>query len=883
MNNESLYIQKDSSGNILLPNIKKIFLPDKDMEILDGDLCLTEDHEVLTTNGWVNIRSLVETKLDCLVACWDADTAKILWHKPIEYIEQIYTGKIYEFVGKVSIKGTANHKQPMMSNFGKFRKVKFSDLATAQGASNRYIHSGLVENTNTCYKDYLKLLVATQADGCFPYRKSSYLRFSFKKDRKRVRLEEILNSLNCSFYRRDQLDGYTHYYVTANNPISQQLLKDLGRRKTLPNWLLQLNVEQINLVVEELQFWDGKHEKLDNFSYFSQIKENIDLVQGLCALCGRYSAVDVSSTGCYSVYISHKVLSQDRTTVRNILETIEVVYCITVPTNYFVCRRNNKVCITGNSGADAMVYGRDSDCKALNDFFENPKKFHPSGKLYAWVASEHLQKTIMPEDEAYKPYKASHHGCVTGDHEVLTHKGWIRIDAYNSSLPLAVWDMSTGEIHFEIPKDFNEDWVNCDEPLVMFKGTTYSQVTTLDHKFPVWSNSTFKIKEANDVTKSAKLPYSGQYKGGIKVEPLDKIRLIAALQADGCVETINLTEDAIFSFRFIRQRKIERLEAILQNLPITYKKRIFEEKPGKVVTEFKFKGYLKAWMKKLDWWVLDYSRECLDAFMEELLYWNGCFTSRQQITIASTDRLASEIMQTLYHLSGKASKIWFSRVNDEVRKPLYTISINNRKFFNVSTGNVELVAHEGTKVYCPQTTTGFFLVRRNGHISITGNTWYGMQTKKLAATINCSESFAKILMEFYDYIYPEKALWHNRLREEVKAKGYITNKFGRRFWFLDTTDPTRDNKMFSAIPQSTVADVINRGWVRIKKELSQTNILMQVHDSLVIQYPIGVAEEYRKRIKECMEIPIPYDPVLVIPSDFKVSRKSYGEVEKVKA
>lgn len=160
--------------------------------------------------------------------------------------------------------------------------------------------------------------------------------------------------------------------------------------------------------------------------------------------------------------------------------------------------------------------------------------------------------------------------------------------------------------------------------------------------------------------------------------------------------------------------------------------------------------------------------------------------------------------------------------------------------------------------------------------------WYGMEISKLALTVGCSYDKAKELDTFYSYFYPERDKWHDRLVREVAKRGYITNSFGRVFWFLNTTDPTLKNKMFAAIPQSTTAEVINRGWINIRRTIKDVKVLLQVHDSLVMQYPIAKALEYREQIKKQMEVFLDYKPSLAIPVDFKVSTSSYGECEKIK-
>ncbi len=528
------------------------------------------------------------------------------------------------------------------------------------------------------------------------------------------------------------------------------------------------------------------------------------------------------------------------------------------------------------SGADAMVVAADSQCKWLLDFFNNPK-----GKLYAYIASEHLQREITADSPEYKSYKAVCHGCITGDHEVLTPNGWIRIDKYDENIPLAVWDKDNSQIHFEIPKSFNRDFIENSEFLYSIEGESFSQLTTLDHKFIRQSNGKLIITQAKDLPISSRLPYTGEYKGGSKKELNVKMKLMVALQADGHVLYTDKKGISTYQFRFTKERKINRLENLLVEAGIQFQKKFSESDK---VTTFYFKGYLEAWMKYLDWWILDYEKDNLKTFVEELQYWDGHIRTSNGVrtSITTTNKLSAEIIQTLFHLFNYGSKINI-KLKDKTRQTLYEISMNNRKFYRCSTGIQKYIEHIGTKVYCPQTSTGFFMIRRNGHIMVTGNTNYGLGLDKLAAMLGISWTYAKSLQDFYFNLCPEILKWHVRIKKDIDKKGYITNVFGRRGWFLDSKDPTLFNKAFAFIPQSTVADVINRGWVNITSHHGDiVEVLMQVHDSLVMQYDISYANVIRNEIKKQMSIVLPYKPPMVIPADFKVSRRSYGECEKVR-
>jgi DNA polymerase I-like protein with 3'-5' exonuclease and polymerase domains len=79
------------------------------------------------------------------------------------------------------------------------------------------------------------------------------------------------------------------------------------------------------------------------------------------------------------------------------------------------------------------------------------------------------------------------------------------------------------------------------------------------------------------------------------------------------------------------------------------------------------------------------------------------------------------------------------------------------------------------------------------------------------------------------------------------------------------------------IPQSTVAITINKGWLNLVHHLPQVKILLQVHDSLVFQYPISEHPYILPEIKKQLAIVIPYDDPLTIPVTIKTSTVSWGD------
>lgn len=156
---------------------------------------------------------------------------------------------------------------------------------------------------------------------------------------------------------------------------------------------------------------------------------------------------------------------------------------------------------------------------------------------------------------------------------------------------------------------------------------------------------------------------------------------------------------------------------------------------------------------------------------------------------------------------------------------------------------------------------------------------YLMGVNRLASMASIPVELAKQLQEFYYTLCPEVKQWQEQVVREINTKGYITNIFGRRGWYLNKHDPMINNKAASFKPQSSIADLMNHAMVAMYEKYPEMDILLQVHDSAVVQYPKEYAELYRKRVIECMEIPLPYKETLIIPADIQVSYKSYGDVQ----
>jgi hypothetical protein len=156
--------------------------------------------------------------------------------------------------------------------------------------------------------------------------------------------------------------------------------------------------------------------------------------------------------------------------------------------------------------------------------------------------------------------------CLTGDAEVLTPSGWVRLDQYQGG-PVAQWNPD-GSMEMVEPLRHVQ---TTSEHLIKIQNSEFYAAVTPSHKLPAYDrNGRFFVHEAQDRPPgSAWMPRSGCMDGpGIPLTD-DEIKLYLAICADGHV----IKRKAGFTtarFSMTKARRIERLNGILDRLAIPH-------------------------------------------------------------------------------------------------------------------------------------------------------------------------------------------------------------------------------------------------------------------------------------------------------------------------
>ena len=170
---------------------------------------------------------------------------------------------------------------------------------------------------------------------------------------------------------------------------------------------------------------------------------------------------------------------------------------------------------------------------------------------------------------------------------------------------------------------------------------------------------------------------------------------------------------------------------------------------------------------------------------------------------------------------------------------------------------------------------GAFRQKAKGGVHATN---YGARPPTLARALQITVPEAEVFQQRWFALHPGVENWQKRIWEQLQINRTVTNIFGyRRQYFgrLDTILP----EALAWGPQSTVALTINRGIINMVKHFPFVQPLLQVHDSIVGQYPEALGLSFAKeQLRPALEITLPYADPLKIPVSIGTSTVSWGDI-----
>ncbi|MEJ0011518.1 MAG: DNA polymerase I [Bauldia sp.] len=140
---------------------------------------------------------------------------------------------------------------------------------------------------------------------------------------------------------------------------------------------------------------------------------------------------------------------------------------------------------------------------------------------------------------------------------------------------------------------------------------------------------------------------------------------------------------------------------------------------------------------------------------------------------------------------------------------------------------------------------------------------YGISAFGLANQLGIPREEAGAYIKRYFERFPGIRGYMDRMRAEVKEKGYVSTLFGRKIHFPQAKSSNPSERAFverasiNAPIQGTAADIIRRAMIRMEDALAgarlNAKMLLQVHDELVFEAPESEVKKTMDVVRDIME------------------------------
>jgi len=362
-------------------------------QIGDKMSCLTDDHEVLTINGW---KSIDKITLNDEVATLK-DNKYIEYNKPIETFKYDHDGDMYSIKSQqIDLLTTLNHKMYVnicnKANGDNYDLIEAKDI---MGKMVRYKLDGINTNPDQEYFELLNVkmdpwlvfLGIWMAEGWAYYVNTiKYVGFATNKERVRNALDNACKELNLKINKADNVNKW---YIRRRDIVDYIAPLSVGAiHKSLPQWTFKLSQRQSRILLESMILGDGHYDK-NTIRYGSSSIKLINDFQRICFHCGWSGKINIhckagtkggtvngrdiiSSVDSYRFTLNrfrHNPKINGNKAKHSKIQKEEViqfkgkVYCIEVPNHVFYVRRNASCVWTGNSrsgqkGICGMMYSQ---------------------------------------------------------------------------------------------------------------------------------------------------------------------------------------------------------------------------------------------------------------------------------------------------------------------------------------------------------------------------------------------------------------------------------------------------------------------------------------------------------------------------------------------
>lgn len=351
--------------------------------------CLDKETEYLTPNGWkyINLYNNGDKVLQ-----YDPNNDSTTFVNPLRYINEP-CDFFYHLHGHNGLDQMISSEHKMLtwidckSRGYKLKNYLAEDFVKHNNRLKKGIQGGIKTTFHSANKplpisdEDIRIMIMISADGTI--RRSGKVELHISKPRKINRAIQLLKNGKIPFKLTNGLDGTTFIYFSGKDFYTKDL-----------SMFFKASEHQLKIITEECMLWDGtikvnSHKKM--FSTSSKI--NADVIQYAFAVsgirCGMHTVHyddKPSWKPTHMVYTTlNEIVGFPATKLNGNIPKVSSIdgrkYCFTVPSGYFIIRRNGKISITGNCGMLAINLGQiqldlPKIDAVINEFVPNGRHLH---------------------------------------------------------------------------------------------------------------------------------------------------------------------------------------------------------------------------------------------------------------------------------------------------------------------------------------------------------------------------------------------------------------------------------------------------------------------------------------------------------------------------
>jgi DNA-directed RNA polymerase beta subunit/DNA-directed RNA polymerase beta' subunit/intein/homing endonuclease len=328
-------------------------------------ICLSSDHEVLTSRGWVPIG---ETRDDDRICTLNRDTHVIEYQRPTRRITQYHKGRMYSLEGRrISLCTTPEHELYVRGRRGAYELVSAKDcfgkvkvhLRTGewQGETRERIEIGPHVFDMDAFLRFFGFWIA---DGSISRARRGPVYLGQRREVNPEIYQEMVEAIEGL-----DLDVHVGQYkdsICFSDGALWDWLVQFGkaREKFIPRELLELNGRQLEILVDQLFKTDGmiyrderhSHTRTELFTSSSRLADDYQELALKIGLSANIRKPDKSAPEQHVVRLSFKretwINSDNRYRREKWIEYDGPVHCVEVPNHVIYVRRNGIPVWCGN-------------------------------------------------------------------------------------------------------------------------------------------------------------------------------------------------------------------------------------------------------------------------------------------------------------------------------------------------------------------------------------------------------------------------------------------------------------------------------------------------------------------------------------------------------